>query len=274
VTYPPQQPGPYGQQPQQPPPSGGYYVPPGAGYPPPPGYQQPGQQPGYPPSGQQQPGQQSGYPPPGQQQPGQQPGYPPSPGYQQPGFPPGPGSYPQGGPGQPGYPGGQPPRKGGPLPWILGAVGALVVVVVLVGGFAWPGFFHSGSTGSTGSATGGGTVVPGTGSNGLPHGQNSGVGVASADQLFAAVGDNAMKHDTAAIKALACPNAEISDVDALAKASTVTQEGAVTHNGAHGAVAELRADTPSGSELFGVGTTDQLTGKWCVASIVDGGPAN
>jgi hypothetical protein len=164
------------------------------------------------------------------------------------------------------------------MPWILGAVGALVIVVVLVGGFAWPGFFHSGSTGSSGTTAGGspagGPGAPGTGSNDLPHGQNSGVGVASADQLFAAVGDDAMKHDVAAIKALACPNAEIRDADELVKASTVTPAGVVTHNGTHGAVVELRADTPSGSELFGVGTTDQLTGKWCVASIVDGGPAN
>jgi hypothetical protein len=257
VTYPPQQPGPYG--PQQPP-TGGNYVPPGGGYPPP-GYPAPGPQQGYP---------QQGYP---QQPP---PGYA---GYQQPG-------YPQGGPGYPGYPGGQPPKKSSPAPWILGGVGALVLVVVLVGGFAWPGWFTSdsnssstgpvSSAGGSGSGTGGGTGggSGSGGSDGLPRGHNSGVGVDSPAQLFAAVGTAAMKHDEAAIKALACPNAEITDAIELITANSVTQQGATTTNGQHGALAELRAESSAGTELFGVGTTDQLTGKWCVASITDGGPAN
>jgi hypothetical protein len=99
VTYPPQQPGPFGQQP--------------GGYP----QQQPqqpyGQQPaggfGYPQTG---PQQQQPY---GQPQPGpfgQQPGaYNP---YGQPGFP------------------GQMPKKKSPLPWILGGVGLVVVVVIVL----------------------------------------------------------------------------------------------------------------------------------------------
>jgi hypothetical protein len=125
MSVPPQQPGPYGQQPdpfgQQPGQFGqqpGYGQQPG-GYPPPPqGFPQGGQQPGYgtPPGG---------YP--------QQPGQPGQPGY---------GQQPQGQPGQfnqPGY--GQPggfgdpygaPRKKSPLPWILGGVGALVVIGVVV----------------------------------------------------------------------------------------------------------------------------------------------
>jgi hypothetical protein len=167
-------------------------------------------------------------------------------------------------------------KKSSPAPWILGGVGALVVVVVLVGGFAWPGWFtsdsNSSSTGPVSSA--GGSGSGGAGSNGLPRGHNSGVGKDSAAQLFAAVSDAAMKHDQAAIRALACPNAEITDAAQLVTASTVTQQGAVTNNGQHGALVELRAESSSGAELFGVGTTDQLTGKWCVASITDGGPAN
>lgn len=105
MTYPPQQPGQgdWGQQ-------GGQYPPNG----PRPGAQQPGQQPGggYPPSGGQPYGQPAyGYP----QQPvyGQQPPYPPQGGYQ--GF----GGY------------GPPPKKKSPLPWILGGLGALVVIAVV-----------------------------------------------------------------------------------------------------------------------------------------------
>jgi hypothetical protein len=121
MSVPPQQPGPYGQQPGQ------FGQQPG----------QFGQQPGY----GQQPG---GYPPPAQGFPqgGQQPGYgtPPG-GYPQQGQP-GPGQQPYGQPGQfnqPGYgqpggfgdPYGAPPKKS-PLPWILGGVGALVVIGVVV----------------------------------------------------------------------------------------------------------------------------------------------
>jgi hypothetical protein len=240
VTYPPQQPGPYG--PQQPPP-GGYHAQPGAGY----------QQPGY-----------------------QQPGYPrqPPPGYPQQG-------YPQGGPGFPGSPGGQPPRRSNPAPWILGGVGALVVVVVLVGGFAWPGWFHSGSSSSASTSTGspggtgggGGSSGGGSGSGDLPGGHDSGVGVGSSDELFQTVGQDATKHDEAAIKALACPNAAFDGLDQFVTATAVTMAGSVTHNGTTGAVAELRVQTPTGAELYGVGTTSQLTGKWCVASITDGGAA-
>lgn len=121
MSVPPQQPGPYGQQPGQ------FGQQPG----------QFGQQPGY----GQQPG---GYPPPAQGFPqgGQQPGYgtPPS-GYPQQGQP-APGQQPYGQPGQfnqPGYgqpggfgdPYGTPPKKS-PMPWILGGVGAVVVIGVVV----------------------------------------------------------------------------------------------------------------------------------------------
>lgn len=113
MSQPPGPEGPYEQQPGQ------------GGYGPPPGYQQqgpmgyPGQQPG-------QPGQQPGYP--GQpEQPGQQPGQYPQQGQysQQP-----PGQYPQPGQYPPGYDpySGQQPQKKSPLPWILGGVGALVVI--------------------------------------------------------------------------------------------------------------------------------------------------
>ncbi|MGP4015738.1 hypothetical protein [Saccharopolyspora sp. 5N708] len=135
MTYPPQQPpgqGGWGQQP------GGQYPPsgpqPGGAYPP------SGPQPGgaYPPSGGQP---QQGY----GQQPYGQPGYGQQ-GYGQPG-----GAYPQSGPQpqqgygqQPPYPpqggdpygqagfGAEPPKKKSPLPWILGGVGAVVVIGVVI----------------------------------------------------------------------------------------------------------------------------------------------
>ncbi|HEX3779143.1 MAG TPA: hypothetical protein VHX38_05720 [Pseudonocardiaceae bacterium] len=143
MTYPPQQPGPYG------PPPGGYGQQPGQN-PPPGGFpQQPG---GYPQTGGQ-PQQPGGYPPGAPGQPG---GYP-----QTGGFPQQPGGYPQtGGFGQPGAYGQQPggfqpgyPAGGGPqkskTPIILAGVGVLVVLLVIfVGGFAWPGFFTGGSTSS------------------------------------------------------------------------------------------------------------------------------
>lgn len=144
MSQPPQQPGPFGQQPygQQP---GGFGQQPGWGQqgqqPAPQPGQQPGQpnQPGY--------GQQPGFPqtggqpqqpqptwdqPPGQQQPGwgqqpawgQQPGQPGQPGFgQQPGFP-----QQQG---FPGYPGG-PVRKNKALPWLLAGGGVVVAGVVVL----------------------------------------------------------------------------------------------------------------------------------------------
>ncbi|MDI2027281.1 hypothetical protein QFW96_01610 [Saccharopolyspora sp. TS4A08] len=97
MTYPPQQPpgqGGWGQQP---------------------GGQQPGGQ--FPPSGGQQYPQQPGgqFPPSGGQQYPQQPGYPPQQPYPNP---------------YGGY--GPPPKKKSPLPWILGGVGGLVVIVGVV----------------------------------------------------------------------------------------------------------------------------------------------
>jgi hypothetical protein len=117
MSVPPQQPGPYGQQPGWPQPD----VPGGA--------PQPGQQPGYGQPYGQQPG---GYYPQTGPQPqpgwGQQPyGTPPG-GYGQPGQP---GAY-----GQPGqFPGQFGPPQGGrksPLPWILIGGGVLVVGIVVV----------------------------------------------------------------------------------------------------------------------------------------------
>jgi hypothetical protein len=151
VTYPPQPPGPYGpqqpggygQQPGQNPPPGGYPQQPG-------GFPQTGGQPQQPGGYPQQPG---GYPQGAPQQPG---GYP-----QTGGFPQQPGGYPQtGGFGQPGaygqQPGGFPPgypAGGGAgkskTPIILAGVGVVVVLVVIfVGGFVWPGFFTGSSTAS------------------------------------------------------------------------------------------------------------------------------
>ena len=151
MTYPPQPPGPYG--PQQP---GGYGQQPGqnpqpGGYPQQPGgFPQTGGQPQQPGGYPQQPG---GYPQGAPQQPG---GYP-----QTGGFPQQPGGYPQtGGFGQPGaygqQPGGFPPgypAGGGPgkskTPIILAGVGVVVVLVVIfVGGFVWPGFFTGSSSAS------------------------------------------------------------------------------------------------------------------------------
>ncbi|RZS43459.1 hypothetical protein EV193_102439 [Herbihabitans rhizosphaerae] len=113
MSQPPQQPGPYGQQPgygQQ-----GGYGPPSGGFP----QQGPQQGGGYP---QQQSG---GYP--------QQGGYPQAGQQQQPGGYPQQGGYPPGG----GFP---PPQKKSPLPWILAIVGVLVIggavalILVLSGG--------------------------------------------------------------------------------------------------------------------------------------------
>ena len=150
MTYPPQPPGPfgpppggYGQQPGQNPQQGGYPQQ-GGGFPQTGGQpQQPGgypQQPGaYPPGAPQQPG---GYPQTGGfgQQPG---GYPPGGGFGQPG------GYPQQGGGFPqGYPAGGGPGKS-KTPFILAGVGGVVVLVVIfVGGFVWPGFFTGSSTSS------------------------------------------------------------------------------------------------------------------------------
>lgn len=144
MTYPPQPPGPYG------PPPGGYG-------------QQPGQNPqqgGYPQQGGGFP-QTGGQPQQGGGYPGPQPGaYPPG-APQQGGYGQQPGGYPQtGGFGQPGaygqQPGGFPPgypAGGGPgkskTPFILAGVGGVVVLVVIfVGGFVWPGFFTGSSTSS------------------------------------------------------------------------------------------------------------------------------
>lgn len=120
MTYPPQQPGPFGQQPggypQQPPQPGGYPQQPQQPY---------GQQPsggfGYPQTGPQ-PQQPYGQPQPGAY--GQQPQQPGQFGQQPGGYNP----YQQ-----PGFPGGQmPPKKKSPLPWILGGVGLVVVVVIVL----------------------------------------------------------------------------------------------------------------------------------------------
>jgi hypothetical protein len=281
VTYPPQQPGPYGEQPQTPPPGSypppvGYPQQPGA-YPPPAGYQQPGyQQPGY---------QQPGYP----EQPGQQPGYPPQ------GFPP-PGGPQPGGPQfqqfQQGGPGGVPPRRNKALPWLLG-VGVLVVVVVLVGGFAWPGFFHgsdksggstvaggsgpaAGSGGSAGSGSAGsGSGGSGSGGAGSSEGNPAGgSGAGSADALFSTVSKDATDHNADAIKALACPGSELEGLDQFAQATKVTAMAPPKANGSSGSVGEFTVDTPSGALLYAIGTTNQLTGSWCVAALIPGGPAN
>ncbi|AXX29625.1 hypothetical protein KCV87_08855 [Actinosynnema pretiosum subsp. pretiosum] len=138
--------GPFGQQPGYGQPSGGFpQQPQQPGYGQPGQYGQPDQYGQQPQSGQfgQQPGQygqQPGQPgqfgqQPGYGQPGQQPGYgqPGQPGQygQQPGqF----GQQPYGQPGQPGFDqyGGVPPKKKSPLPWVLGGVGALVVIGVVV----------------------------------------------------------------------------------------------------------------------------------------------
>lgn len=138
MSVPPQQPGPYGEQPDhlgRPPGQSGWQPGPGqqpGGYPPPAqGFPQGGQQPGYgPPPG--------GYPQhPGQGQPAGQPGYglPPH------GLPPHglqpygqPDQFHQPGYGQPGGfggPYGAPPRRN-PLPWILAGAGVLVIGVVAV----------------------------------------------------------------------------------------------------------------------------------------------
>lgn len=225
--------------PQQPPP-GGYY--------PPGGYSEPGYQPPGAPSPQ-------GFPSPGPQ------GFPPPDG---PGFPP---SGPQGFPpegygpqqqqqpyGHPGYPPPRPPKRGHTAVWVsVILVVVLAAVVVGVGGFLWPGWFRS---------------------NGLPHGHDSFVGLESADALFQAVEKDAVAHNAGALRALACPASELEGIDQLVTATRVTLQGKVTHNGANGAVVEMRVETPTGAELYGVGTTNQLTGRWCIASITPGGSAN
>ena len=141
MTYPPQQPGPYGQQPQpggpygqQPPQQPGYgqQPQPGYGQQPPPGYsQQPGQygQPQQDPFGQQGP-QSGGFPQQGYGQP--QPGYGQQPGY--------------GGPG--GF-GGPPPKKS-KTGLIIGVV---IGVLVLVGGGITAAVLLSGNSSSNNTAS-------------------------------------------------------------------------------------------------------------------------
>lgn len=145
MSVPPQQPGPYGQQPGGWPQSGSQpnpYGQPGPYGQQPGGFPGTGGQPAQPggPYGQQpgQPGQFGQADPYAQQgQFGQQPGYgqpgQPGPYGQQPGF------------GQPGFPGGQPPKKS-PLPWILGGGGVLAVILVIVLIFAFSGGSTANST--------------------------------------------------------------------------------------------------------------------------------
>ncbi|MET9230828.1 hypothetical protein [Lentzea sp. NPDC003310] len=210
MTYPPQQPGPYGQQPQpggpygqQPPqqPGHGQQPQPGYGQPQQPGYgQQPGQygQPQQDPFGQQGP-QSGGFPQPGQPGPygqpgqyGQQPGQPPygqQPYGQQPFGQPGPGGF-----------GGPPPKKSN-TGLIIGVV---VGVLVLVGGGVTAAVLFSGndSTSSTSSPD----SNSGSGSGGGDAAEVKNV----AKEYFA------IRNDTAKAKQLTC-KAVVAQAEELEK---------------------------------------------------------
>ncbi|GLU47385.1 DUF3105 domain-containing protein [Nocardiopsis ansamitocini] len=142
MSQPPEQP--HGSGPHQP--QRGAGPPPQSGPPGPPGWQQqrPDQQPSgqWPPHGHEQP---SGQPPPGQGAPpgqwpqqGPPPGYPPQPPYgqvpyghpQQPYYGPQSGASPFAPGGFPPGPGDRSPRRSSKLPWILGGVGAVVLVLI------------------------------------------------------------------------------------------------------------------------------------------------
>jgi hypothetical protein len=254
VTYPPQPPGPYGpppggygQQPGQNPQQGGYPQQ-GGGYPQTGGQpQQPG---GYP---QQQPG---AYPPGAPQQPG---GYPQTGGFGQQ-----PGGYPQtGGFGQPGaygqQPGGFPPgypAGGGPgkskTPFILAGVGGVVVLVVIfVGGFVWPGFF-------TGSSTSSPTDVA-----------NSFISAAKSDNLDAAY-------------ALLCTKPTQAQIDAQKKdeqenPSTVNSASIVGSPQINGTTAKVTisiTETSKGNSKPDTGSItlnmQQQNGNWCIVQNTGG----
>ena len=256
MTYPPQPPGPYGpppggygQQPGQNPQQGGYPQQ-GGGYPQTGGQpQQPG---GYP---QQQPG---AYPPGAPQQPG---GYPQTGGFGQQ-----PGGYPQtGGFGQPGgygqQPGGFPqgyPQGGGPgkskTPFILAGVGGVIVLVVIfVGGFAWPGFFNGSSTSSP-------TDVA-----------NAFISAAKSDNLDAAY-------------ALLCTKPTQTQIDAQKKAeqenpSTVTAASIVGSPQVNGTTAKVTISITETSKASSKPDTANVTlnmqqqnGNWCI--VENGGGAS
>lgn len=142
------------------------------------------------------------------------------------------------------------------MPLVLGVIGVVIVAVVLVGGFAWPGWFHSSSGGNGGG------------------GGQAGAGFATSADLFAALSKDATSHDAAAINAMKCPGSEVDNVDDFVKATKVTQVGKVTSSGPNAAVAKLKVESPAGAELYGVGATNQLTGSWCLASLGQSGAAN
>lgn len=226
MTYPPQPGQPdYGQQPD---PygqqPGGYGQQPG-GYGQQPGYPQPGS---YPNPGT--PG--YGQPQPGYEQYGQQPGYTqPYPSYDQSGG----GAYP---PGQypPGMYGAPPPGGGSKKGLWIGISAAVVLLLAALGilGFWKPGFF-----------------VGGSGSDDSP------------DTVANAIVDGLNKHDSAALNALICGNADknvrnaANDLNGIANAK-------LTNVQANGDKATATVDlTVDGDKGTAVGGLQKQNGKWC-----------
>lgn len=243
MTYPPQQPDPYGQQPH----SGGFPQQPG------PYGQQPG---GY----GQQPG---GY--------GQQPG-----GY---GPPPGgygaPGPYGQQ-PGYPGGPGGEPPKKNTAL--IAGVIAAVVVLLagaVLFTGFVAPGFFKSDEKDQAGgeqTQQPPATAPPSTVPTSLPPQTQPSAPDADADsaqieEIAKQVVNGLNEKDSEIVKPVSCvpENERQSDYDKFPEGVTWSVDGSPSVTG-ESATIPIKA-SGSGGEKTSTLNLQKKDGEWCAASV-------
>lgn len=197
------------------------------------------QQPPYPPQQPPYPQQQQPYPP-------QQPGW----GQQQPG-------YPMGGPMGPPMGGGLPPRPPSKRPLILSVAGLVVValVVVFVGGFAWPGWFTGGGSSSSHQLT-----------------QND---ARAAAQKFVNAINN---QDATTLGSLACPEAQTSVQNTITKVTQYHVKATL------GDLSDFSSDLGSISDFVAKadvtvqGQTESYTSYWsttgyqfCVSSIMDDG---
>lgn len=247
MTYPPQQPGPYGEYPQQPgqggyPQSGGFpqqgapYGQPEYGQP---GYGQPAYgQPAY------------GQPPYGQPEYGQQgfAGQPPYGGYGQ--------QYPQ----QPGGFGGPPPppeKKNKAGLWAGIAVGVVVILALALTGFVVPGFFLSDDSDDSGGTTASGPPTSSSKQTGTSPKQ-------FANQVIRAV--NA--HDKGKLSGFACSNAEdnvqrvISRIDNVSSAKV----DRIKNAGRTQAVVTVSLAI-GGQSTTGFATISKRAGNWCWKSV-------
>lgn len=251
MTYPPQQPDPYGRQPR----SGGFPAQQPGPYGQPGAYGQPG---GY------------GRPDPYGQQPGgygQQPGYP---GGDYPGGPPG-------GMGGPGFPGGEPPKKRTGL--IAGIVAAVLLIAGAVAftGFVEPGFFVSDNKDnqSGGQQTAQPTQPPETAGSlpTVPDGQtdspsgDQGADAAQIEQIADTVVDGLNKKDAEIVKPVSCnPDLEKQEqYDGFPEGITWTVDGSASVTG-QSATIPIKAAGPGGERTSTL-NLKKADGKWCAANV-------